>query len=261
MPSAQLPDSNGHRLTAIAHLMSDVGRIRAANEDTCAVSSADGTQTDWQGPLDCNGGWALVADGLGGHAAGEVASALAVAILRPMMPNLRTDGDIHAAISAVDTALYLAMEQYPGLRGMGTTIAGVVMAGDHAVMFNVGDSRISADGGMGLKQLSTDDVVEGNLLTQCLGGAQEQISLAPHIVRLPLKSVGTLLLASDGLSDMLSEDDISRILNSGPANPAAMLVEAALEAGGHDNVSVIVIEPSKNEVQLNDLCGRAIHRA
>ena len=178
---------------------------------------------------------------MGGHAAGEVASALAIEILRPMMPALRTDRDIAEAISTADTALYLAMERYPACHGMGTTIAGVLMADDEAVIFNLGDSRIYSLTGSSLMQLSTDDVVEGNMLTQCLGGAQEQIRLVPHIVRFRLQASTAFLLCSDGLSDLLSDTDIARILNGRPANPAAALVDAANKAGGHDNVSVIVI--------------------
>ena len=242
MAARQLPDLDDQPLNRVAFLMSHVGRIRATNEDACALSSADERLTSWQGPIDCSGGWALLADGMGGHAAGEVASALAIEILRPMMPALRTDRDIAEAISTADTALYLAMERYPACHGMGTTIAGVLMADEETIIFNTGDSRIYALCGNSLRLLSNDDVVDGNMLTQCLGGAQEQIGLAPHIVRFRFQASTALLLCSDGLSDMLSDTDIARILNRRPANPAAALVDAAIEAGGHDNVSVIVID-------------------
>jgi protein phosphatase len=99
---------------------------------------------DWRGGLPVDGGWALVADGVGGNAAGEIASALAIAILRPMMDSLRSAEDVEKAIKVADTALYLAVEQMPELRGMATTMVGAVMLGEEAIIFNVGDSRAYA---------------------------------------------------------------------------------------------------------------------
>jgi serine/threonine protein phosphatase PrpC len=159
-------------------------------------------------------------------------------IMRPVMSALRTDHDIATVILSADTALYLAMEQDRRLEGMGTTIAGIVVRGEEILAFNVGDSRIYHLSSDALTQLSVDDVVGRNRLTQCLGGSQAQVELSPHVVRFPFRAADTLLLCSDGLTDMLSNQVISALLHS--SDPAAALVTAALDAGGHDNVSVIV---------------------
>jgi serine/threonine protein phosphatase PrpC len=195
--------------------------------------------TSWSGHLASDGGWALVADGLGGHAAGEVASVLAIEIMRPVMSALRTDHDVATALLSADTALYLAMDQDCGLEGMGTTIAGVVVRGEEILAFNVGDSRIYHLGDAGLTQFSADDVVGRNRLTQCLGGSQAQVKLNPHVARFPFRTGDTLLLCSDGLTDMLPDKTIGSLLVA--ADPAAALIAAALEAGGHDNVSAVIL--------------------
>lgn len=218
-----------------------MGCVRLNNEDACAVSATLDTLSDWQGDLLPEGGWALIADGLGGHAAGEVASTLAMAVMRPLMDALSTDEDVAAIIQAADAALYMAMEQAPELRGMGTTIAGAVMRRGQASIFNIGDSRVYAYSDGRLIQLSVDDSV-GHRLTQCLGGAQAPIRLTPHLKRLAISPGDRLLLCSDGLTDMVANADITQIFLSRPSNPAAALVDAALTAGGDDNVSVIVIE-------------------
>lgn len=236
MPSAPNPP----RPQGIVHAQTDRG-LRVHNEDASAISSTNGLVGAWTGPIDLNGGWALLADGMGGHAAGEVASTLALTVLRPLMPGLRQEADIHRAIEQADSALYLAMSMRPELIGMGTTVAGTIFLGDHALIFNVGDSRIYAFAEGELQLLTTDDVVEGNLLTQCLGGMQGQVPLSPHCVLHPMQSGSMLLMCSDGLTDVVSDDQIRSMLAGRPANPAKLLVAAALEAGGYDNVSVIVV--------------------
>jgi serine/threonine protein phosphatase PrpC len=188
-----------------AFIRSHVGRVRRHNEDACAVSASDEVVTDWQGELPGRSGWAIVADGLGGHAAGEIASTLAVEILRPLMAGPRDHDDVASAIERADAGLYLAMIKAPATRGMGSTIAGIVLLGNHVLAFNVGDSRIYTLNGDSLAQISTDDVVEGNLLPQCLGGAHAQVAMNPHVVRIPLEPDTVLLLCTDGLTEMLPD--------------------------------------------------------
>lgn len=101
-------------------------------------------------------------------------------------------------------------------------------------------------------QLSRDDTLNvdrsrrdgrGHALTQSLGGTTKPLVLHPHIRRFPLDDHAGVLLCSDGLSDMVREDEIGRVLSTHPDDPAARLVAAALDAGGKDNVTVIVIGP------------------
>lgn len=223
---------------------SHVGHIRSVNEDACSVSPVHGQVDAWRGRLSEGGGWALLADGLSGQAAGQVASALALAIVRPLMGGVRTERAVQALIRTADTALYLAMDQEPELRGMGTTIAGAVILSDEVLLFNVGDSRIYLHEAGKLSQVSIDDVVEGDLLTQCLGGAPSQGRLKPHITRRPLPPRMAILLCSDGLTGMLTDSQIALVLADYPSDPAGALVSAALAVGGHDNVSAIFIAPA-----------------
>lgn len=121
---------------------------------------------------------------------------------------------------------------------MGTTVAGVVFSGREALVFNVGDSRAYSIQPGGLVQLSRDDTLFGrrvgsrmhsHALTQSLGGTTKPQSLQPHIKRMPLEENEALLLCSDGLTDLLEEDEIIGILIRHPGNPAEQLIAAALD--------------------------------
>ncbi len=236
MPSAPETSKPMIRIHALSHL----GEVRTRNEDAIAIPLADDLIFSWSGEMPLEECWALLADGMGGHIAGEVASELALTVLRPLMPTIRDEDDITRAISDADAALYLAMEMRPELQGMGTTLAGAVFVGHEAIVFNVGDSRAYGFADGRLSQLSVDDAIEGQL-TQCLGGSQDQVPLSPHIVRYPFRPGTLLLLCSDGLTDMVSDAKIAEILSARPANAATRLVLAALQAGGFDNVSVVAL--------------------
>lgn len=223
------------------HALSHLGEVRTRNEDAIAIPLADDLIFSWSGEVPPDNCWALLADGMGGHVAGEVASELALVVLRPRMSTIRDEADIVRAVADADTALYLAMDMRPELQGMGTTVAGVVLVGDDALLFNLGDSRIYAFADGCLNQLSIDDAIEGQL-TQCLGGSQDQVPLSPHVIRHRFAPGALLLLCSDGLTDMVSDEAIAQILSARPANAATRLVLAALQAGGFDNVSVVALE-------------------
>lgn len=186
-------------------------------------------------------GWALIADGMGGHAAGQVASRLAVECLRNLADLLRDEDGIEEAVAAVHAAIFGAMQENATLAGMGTTVAGVVLSPNEALCFNVGDSRIYHMGAK-LSLLSEDHVIEGHVLAQCLGGLSEQDVPEPATLRIRWKKGQRLLLCTDGLTDMLDDDEIATILERARASPAEALVDAALNAGGRDNVTVMVLE-------------------
>lgn len=222
-------------------LRSHQGLVRSNNEDACAVSASPGISELWDGTICADGGWAFIADGMGGHAAGEVASRLAVECLRTMSVLLKDEEGIREAVAAVHGIMFSAMQEKPSLAGMGTTLAGVVLRGNHVLAFNVGDSRIYHMGSR-LSLVSEDHVLHGHILTQCLGGTSALVVPEPSVSRLMVQKRHRLLLCTDGLTDMLSDAEIEPILCHGHANPAQALVDAALEAGGVDNVSVIVLE-------------------
>lgn len=223
-----------------AYVASHVGFLRKHNEDACAISSATERLTNWVGSISSQDGWALVADGIGGHVAGEIASAMAIELLRPKMAALKTGKDIEAAINMADQGLFMAMEMRPELHGLGTTIAGVILRPSKAITFNAGDSRCYVMERGALIQVSVDDRTKRGRLLQCLGGFQEPGAM--HVHTCPVEGDATILLCSDGLSDLVTDNEICSILSSRAANPAEALVDAALKAGGSDNVTVVVIE-------------------
>ncbi|MFY7834825.1 MAG: PP2C family protein-serine/threonine phosphatase [Novosphingobium sp.] len=227
--------------------MTHTGHVRAVNEDAIAVSALDEpTLVRWTGDMAVDEGWALVADGIGGHVAGEVASKIVVELLRPVMGSLTNRHEIALAVNAANDGLYATMARHPAFEGMGTTIAGVIIRGDDALAFNVGDSRIYMQTQGKLRQISEDDVVDSNMLTQCLGGFVRSTQLDPHVRKIRLPPSAKLLLCSDGLTDIIADDDIAALLALVEAEPAEILVQAALDAGGIDNVSAVVIEPLSN---------------
>lgn len=216
------------------------GHVRAQNEDYFATSSSDADAQALSGVLiDPEEAWALVADGMGGHAAGEVASLLAVKCLSLLLPGSITENAVDESIRATNGALFDAMRQQPNLAGMGTTIAGIRFINSEAICFNVGDSRIYVADARGLRQISDDHVVEGHVLTQCLGGWNTE-RLHPALRTLPVLPSTRFLLCTDGLTDMVSDAHIAELIWS--PDPAAKLVEAALAGGGADNVTITVIE-------------------
>ncbi len=218
-----------------------VGSVRDNNEDAYLTSGqdVDHALASWEGPLNPDG-WALVADGMGGHAAGEVASDLAIRCLASLLPTLSSTKEVAAAIEAASMALFGAMKARPELSGMGTTIAGVRLLSGSALIFNAGDSRIYHQLGGSLRQVSQDHVVGGYMLTKCLGGTSVREPVEPFARALDLPPGSSVLLCTDGITDELSDADISQLLQAG--SPADALVQAAVASGGRDNATAVVLQ-------------------
>lgn len=226
-----------------------VGLVRTANEDGWRVGGIAGDAPDenWSGFLPSTRPWVLVADGMGGHGSGDVASSVA---LEALCRHFDRDGasDMRSAIAEANWAVFSAMDEPPGRRAMGTTVAGFRRAGGEISVFNVGDSRVylARDGELIL--LSVDDTMprraagRSHALTQSLGGTSVPLALDPHVVSVEPVVGDLLLVCTDGLTDMLGEADIVAGLLAGSANPAAALANAAVEAGGRDNVTVVITE-------------------
>jgi serine/threonine protein phosphatase PrpC len=232
-----------------------VGHVRSSNQDRCLVGDwrSDGTNASWRGALAAERGWALVADGMGGHEAGDVASRVAVETISRFIGQAESPREIAAMLDTANRDLFEAMHSGDGRPGMGTTIVGVRWTEREALIFNLGDSRAYRACPKGLAQVSRDDTLGGHglpgggrshVLTQCLGGSRTPRPLRPHIDRLPLAHDTGLLLCSDGLTDMLNDDEIARVLAQNANDPAEQLVAAALDAGGQDNVTVVIVGPA-----------------
>jgi PPM family protein phosphatase len=225
--------------------------VRDHNEDCAAVSGYILNEGDIStftiGP-DSN--LLIVADGMGGHAKGEVASTLTIQGLNRLASSMIDVESCIDAIRKVNRELYDAMSRDETLRGMGTTVAGVILQQASAVWFNVGDSRAYLYRGH-LRQLTKDHVPQGDTaptghrshaITQSLGGYGRLIEVWPSAGQISITAGDKLLLCSDGLTDLLSDEEIERHMREGdtPKQMASKLVNTVLAKGAPDNVTVIV---------------------
>jgi protein phosphatase len=232
--------------------VSDVGLVRPDNEDSGFVAPYV----------------ALVADGVGGAAAGEIASATAAyaaAAVALAHQFERPEQVLVEAVTAASECVRVGVQRDHAHRlGMATTLTMVVTDGRRVVLGHVGDSRAyllrRRDGETRLTQVSTDHTYVQHLIET---GSLDEAGRASHPWRnVVLRSVDgdpegagvdllaldvavgdRLLLCSDGLTDLVSDDDIATLLAQGdPAEASADLTSAALEAGGRDNVTAIVLD-------------------
>lgn len=205
----------------------------------------------------------VVADGMGGEPAGDVASRIAVNALQEVLPAL-PPGDLGQALKQAyrkaNEAVYQAGETDPAHAGMGTTLTTALLRGRFATVANVGDSRAYLLRGDGLTQVTRDhtvvaeEVAQGrvtataarqdprrNILTQAIGNHARLDSKLPNIFELTLLPGDRLLLCSDGLYDVLDDDDIRKtLLALEPDVAARALVNLAKEQGTRDNASAVV---------------------
>lgn len=232
------------------------GRVRPHNEDAVAIGDCILTG-DMDAPLvmtspsDCC--LLMIADGMGGHAHGAMASRAALDYLVAAVDRLSNPASCAEAIEGANQHLYALMHEHPETLGMGSTVAGAVLSSDRLIAFNIGDSSCYLFSAGHLVQLSHDDVPEGershlgsrrsHALTQALGGSSLPLLVLPHItVEAPLAPGETLLLCSDGLTDMIARQTISDALRTAkdPLQAAKRLVAKAFSAGARDNVSLLI---------------------
>ena len=226
---------------------SHVGKVRAGNEDTVYPESGGSAE----GPV-----VTAVADGMGGHVAGEVASRVAMGAAVE-----REEADPAERVAAANSAVAdLAVEQ-PDLLGMGTTMSlAELRPGGSVHIGHVGDSRIYLHRDGSLEQLTQDHTLVAALLEAGQISRAEMdshpkrhyltraIGLDPTVqvdeMIVQLEAGDRLLLCSDGLTDMVPDDQIAALLSAAPAPEAAVwaLIEAANDAGGVDNISAVVVD-------------------
>lgn len=199
-------------------------------------------------------------DGMGGESFGETASFEAGRALHAAARELDCPGDgdfSQEAAQRMNLAVWESAIAH-GTTRMGTTLAMATFREDHIFVCNLGDSRIFRLREGMLHQLSQDHTDEAFLraqgirrrprLTQYLGIDPEELRLEPYVSGFFLQPGDIYLLCSDGLTDMLSPENIARLLldSDTPARCAQALVDAALERGGRDNVTVIVCKIEEN---------------
>jgi serine/threonine protein phosphatase PrpC len=243
-----------HMTYAAVSALSHVGLVREHNEDSLVVGPwtlcatvTESPQTlvfPTDGPL-----VVAVADGLGGHPGGEVASGLVVRQLAAAHASLSGEAELRAAIEACNRAVYVSSEANPDLVTMGTTLAGVLVVAETVWTFSVGDSRVYVLTAEGLQQVSVDDsppLAPGErstvIVTQTMGGHYQHTPVEPHIVQREVSLDERYLICSDGVSDMVSDDVIELVLREHEDGRAAFeLWKKAIEAGGYDNITLAVL--------------------
>lgn len=244
-----------YKVTSIG--MSDVGLVRENNEDVWAEMPHHQLY--------------VLADGMGGHRAGEVAASQAVSSFCLLMDKIfghkEKELSIHKmkeavrhAIELVNRILHEMGSNDPELRGMGTTFCCVHFHSKGLIYANVGDSRIYRLRDRRLEQMTKDhslfrDLVDTgeieeseasefqykNIITRAVG---TEPSVVPAVYQSDIKQGDILLMCSDGLSDHLLPGEIEEILNKirDSQAQAEALIEGAKERGGHDNITVVVLK-------------------
>lgn len=234
----------------------DVGRIRTINEDRAAVKS------DLSGVV-----LALLADGMGGHQAGDIASQTTIDVIIAELADIDPDMSasqweyaLQRAVEKANAVIYQQASKHTELSGMGTTVVAVIAAPDRMAIAHIGDSRAYVYHQGELRQLTDDHSLVNellksgqiseeearihprrNVLTRALG---TELAVETEICHADWEEGDILLLCTDGLTNMIDEETIVHILNSKASleGKADRLVDRALQAGGDDNITVVLVE-------------------
>ena len=239
----------------------DVGQKRKMNQDY-VFASAD--------PVGNLPNLFVVADGMGGHNAGDYASSHAVGIV---VEEIREDADfnpvkvIRHAIESANTEIITQAQKDEKLRGMGTTMVAATIVGHYAYVANVGDSRLYVAGEQ-IQQITKDHSLvqemvrmgelnaeearnhpDKNIITRALG-AERTVDV--DFFDLKLEPGNVVLMCSDGLSNMVEDERIGEIISDTDRDlqeRGQALISEANRNGGKDNIAIVLIEPFANEVK------------
>ena len=236
----------------------DIGQKRQMNQDFIFTS---------EDPVGNLPNLFVVADGMGGHNAGDFASRYGVSVLVESIKKDKNYNPVKILRSAIETAnreVFRQSMEDESFSGMGSTMVVCTVAGDYAYVANVGDSRMYL-ACPGLSQISQDHSLiaemvrlgelsaeEGrnhpdkNIITRAIGTGEE---IRIDFFDIKLEPSNLIMLCSDGLTNMVSDEEIREILEGrAPEECAQALVDKANENGGEDNIAVIVVEPFQDEV-------------
>lgn len=244
-----------------AHGMTDIGKNRVMNQDYIYCSKT---------PVGTLPNLYIVADGMGGHKAGDLASSYAVEVFLNAVKVLKTGSPITVigdAIQEVNREVYAKSKSSPDYEGMGTTFVVAVISGRVLYVANIGDSRLYVIGDT-IRQITRDhSLVEEmislgeidkkdaknhekkNIITRAIGVSDK---IMADFFEVELSEKEAVLLCSDGLTNMIEETEIFHIVNrkkETTKEKVLHLIELANKNGGRDNISVILIEPDEFEVQ------------
>lgn len=230
----------------------DVGLLRKRNEDAVLVAgwqcqTHDGSLVTMDfapaPPFVC-----AVADGMGGHVGGDLASRAALTVIAQLSPGWSSAEDVSSSLEVVNEQVR-AVGAGNDLGGLGTTVAGLCVLSDLLLVFNVGDSRIYSITGGHVRQISIDDSVfdasgrPTNVITQSLG---QPGPVRPHVLSLPLQP-GTYLLCSDGVSGMMSFDELTGAVAQPDLDGCAVrIIETTRANGAEDNFSFLIVDVARS---------------
>lgn len=251
-PSAELHT----RVAITVACKSDVGRTREINQDKFEYYLPED-----EAKLATRGLIFLVCDGMGGHAAGQVASELATKTFIDVYlshPAADPASAIYAAVQAANRFVLDNARAYPQRKGMGTTMSALIVIQDKAYIVQLGDSRVYRMRNGELLQMTWDQTVPNELARAGLIKAEDVAShhqhhmltraigveadCKPEIEEHDLKVGDTFMLCSDGVTNHVPDDEIASILNTMPPSPAAWrLIGQALVGGGSDNATALIV--------------------
>lgn len=234
---------SARKVSATFGSRTDVGCVREHNEDSLVVAP----------PL------YVVCDGMGGHAAGEVASEIAVNVIAQRAPAFPDATALGQAVEEANLAIIQGAREGVGRAGMGCTCTAAMLENERLVIAQVGDSRAYLLHQGKLQQLTRDhslmaDLIEAGQITPAEARVHPQRSVItralgsdprtqPDLFEINVQTGDRLLLCSDGLTSMIEDSEVEAILRktADPQLAASQLVNAAIAAGGHDNVTVVVV--------------------
>lgn len=242
-----------------SYAMTDIGRTRTVNQDY-VFSSLE--------PIGSLPNLFIVADGMGGHQAGDFASSYSVRkFLESVSLSLQKNPHkiFEDAISYANKGLIEKSKSNPELRGMGTTLVALTIIRGKAYIANVGDSRlyrmedtltqVTVDHSLVQEMIRLGELTketarihpDKNIITRAVGAGRE---IDADCFEFPITEKTVLLMCSDGLSNMVEDDRIAEILKKeqSPEKTGKKLIETANRNGGKDNIAVIVINPNAGEV-------------
>jgi PPM family protein phosphatase len=242
------------RIVCITHR----GTVRGTNQDAIAVrgwirqapmSRPEIHELSGAGPH-----LVLIADGMGGHAAGEWASLSAVRFLCRRLKDALVISVVEEGVSEVNRWLFERASLHPHRRGAGTTIAGAVISLPRVLTFNVGDTRIMTLRGGYLCQLSTDDTLDParaqydplrpstpGPVTQAIAGSAQRTRIQPHVRDGAWPEDQPMFLCSDGLLDAVPLDGLEPLVDEDDRVTVHRWIHAAICARARDNVSIIAM--------------------
>ena len=246
---------------------STLGLVRSGNEDSAFVS----------------GSLIAVADGMGGHAGGEIASKIAIKRLQsltPMLTDTTIDPDstedlLLNSLHTIDSEIGEYAREAIELRGMGTTLTALLAHNDRIALLHVGDSRCYRLRGNTFEQLSNDHTIVQELLNQGAITATEAVDhpqrsvltqalmgdgdIVPLLQLYEAQENDRYLLCSDGLSAVLTEKEIKALLKKSDKELAIKaLIDATYIQGAPDNITIVIADLTRQQVNVNEVLGAAL---